>query len=447
MGSKTNSTCQTTRHLIITLFVTIIAATSISAQESLSLQEAWSIALDNNYSIQQQERLIQKAQHEISILKTDYYPSLSSSALLARANFNQFPLDIPNASGKVGIDLISLSINQSIFSGFNTKNRINSAFEMLTAQQIQKQIIANSLLLSIGRVYYDIQANLLQQQTLLASARRLNNQLTRVRNLYLSKQATPFDTLEIANRKLQIENQLSLLKDTEKILYSNLQYLLNREDLTEVKPLSLTEIDFSVSSTEQYFSEALQYRPELTNLQARKKSQNHLKESLQAKYYPQLSASLAYNFMKPNGDVLKNDWTNFYSIMINFQWELWNWKRDAKKVQQAELEIQKMDLQELQLIEDIRQQIEIACQNLQSAKKTIILQKKLVNQEKLRYRITDERYKQGLATFLDLNSSESSLTEAEAILHKNYISWYQNKLQLIYATGKIRYQTAEVSHE
>jgi outer membrane protein TolC len=427
--------------------MTFSSVLSGRTQEPLSLQRAWSIALENNYSIQQQEKMIEKAQHEIAILETDYYPSLSSSAMLARANFDQFPIDVPNASGKVGIDLISLSVNQSIFSGFSTKKRVSSALENLTAQQIEKQVLANSLLLTIGRVYYDIHSNLLQQETLKASINRLDNQLTRVRNLFLSDQATPFDTLEIANRKLQIENQLSLMKDAEQILYSNLEYLLNQEKLPEVKTLSLIEIDYSVKSPEAYFSESRQYRPELQNLQTLKKAQNYIKEAFQARYYPQLSASVSYNFLKPHGDILTTDWTNFYSIMINFQWELWNWKRDAKKVQQAALDIQRLDLQELQLVEDIRQQVEIACQNLQSVRKTISLQKKLLDQEKLRYRITDDRYRQGLATFLDLNSAESALTEAEAALHKSYISWYKNKLQLDFATGKIRYQTEEVSHE
>ena len=113
----------------------------VQAQGNLSLQDAWTIAFRNNYTIDQQEQLIQRAHEEIAIQKTDYYPSLSAMGVLARANFDKFPLNFPNTSGKVGLDLLSLSVSQPIFSGFRTKNMIASAREQLSTQEIQKQIL------------------------------------------------------------------------------------------------------------------------------------------------------------------------------------------------------------------------------------------------------------------------------------------------------------------
>jgi outer membrane protein TolC len=84
---------------------------------------------------------------------------------------------------------------------------------------------------------------------------------------------------------------------------------------------------------------------------------------------------------------------------------------------------------------------------LLSAAKKIILQKRLVDQEKERFRITENRYQQGLATFLDLNTAELDLTEAETELHKNYITWYKNQLHLAFATGEIGKEVAEVPNE
>ena len=417
------------------------------SQENLTLQEAWSIALKNNYTIQQQEKLIEKANEEISIQKTDYYPSLSTSAIFARANFDKLPFNIPNASGKVGIDLFSLSLTQPIFSGFRTKNLVESAHEGLVVQKIQKNIVQNTVLLQVGILFYDIQSNLLQQSALQASINRINNQLERIKNLYLSDQATPFDTLEIANRKLKVENQLAIFEDTEKILQSNMRYLLNEEQLGKIQPLAVTHEDFLIDGQDINLQYALQSRPELARISTRKRAQYSYSEVLKARYYPQLSASLAYNYMKPTGDILKNEWTNFYSIFVNLQWELWNWKRDAKKVQQARLDLENLDLEELQLTQDIRHQVKIAYQHLLSSKKNIKLQERLVDQEKQRYNITENRYNQGLATFLDLNSAELALTEAETQLHKNFITWYKNKLQLDFATGNISQNNMEASDE
>ena len=428
-------------------FILFFDISDLRSQEQLRLDQAWSIALQNNYNLQMQEKLIEKAREEISIQRTDYYPSVSTSAVFARANFDQFPLEMPNISRKVGIDLVSLSVDQQIFSGFKTKNLVESAHNQLAASETKKILIRNTVLLEVGSLYYDIQSNLLRQSAFNASIDRIINQHSRVYNLYLSDQATPFDTLEISNRKLQIQNQLALLEDAKIILESNLRYLLNEEKLPPVEPLAPLTVDYSLNELAEYIRLASQMRPELNQLSAQKDARISYADALTARYYPQLSASVAFNYMKPTGDILKSEWTNFYSILLNLRWELWNWNRDSKKVQQARLDIQELDLQQLQLIQDIRHQVKVAWQNLQSAKKNIKLQKNLVDQEKERYRIVEERYREGLATFFDLNSAEVDLTEAEIELHKYYITWYKNKLKLDFATGIIGKSNQEVSNE
>lgn len=435
------------KHSFILFFLVLLIPLLSIGQNRLTLEQSWVIALKNNYTIQQQENLIKKAQEEIAIQQTDYYPSLSTSGLLARANFDKFPMKLPNESGKVGVDLVSLSINQSIFSGMKTKNLVASAHEKLLAQQIRKSIIQNTVLIEVGNLYYEIQYNRLQQKVLEASINRINNQQKNIYNLYMSEQATPFDTLEISNKKLQIENQLAIVQDAEKILWSNFKYLLNEEELPPLNPLSPGMIQFTMVDQTDHIQLAIQTRPELKNLSVQKKAQLIYSDVLKARYYPNFSASFGFNVLKMTGDLFIDEWTNFYSVMINFQWELWNWNRDSKKVQQARLDFQNIELQESQIIQDIKHQIKVAYQNLQSSQKTIKLQQKLVSQEKERYRITEERYNQGLATFLDLDSSELAYTSAETELHKYYITLYKNRLLLDFATGIISQNIEEIPNE
>jgi outer membrane protein TolC len=324
---------------------------------------------------------------------------------------------------------------------------VASAREKLVAQEIHKSMIENTVLIEVGNLYFDLQYNRLQQQTLEQSINRIKNQQKRINNLYKSEQATPYDTLEISNKKLQIENQLAILRDAEKILWSNFKYLLNEEDLPALSSLSTEFTQVTLQSHNEYIQQAIQIRPELKNLSAQKKAQLIFSDGLKARYYPHLSASFGFNILKMTGDLFIDEWTNFYSFLINFQWELWNWNRDSKKVQQARLDIQNLELQESQLIQDIKHQIKISYQNLLSTQKNIILQKKLVSQEKEKYRITEERYNQGLATFLDLDSSELDYTAAQTELFKNFINWYKNRLQLDYATGMISKKFEEVYNE
>jgi len=427
--------------IILYLFVLLFLAPLFTlAQEKLSLKQAWNIALQNNYSLQQQEKLIQKTSEEISIQRTGYYPSLSSSAIYARAEFDQFPIAMPDPSKSVGLNLVSLSINQSIFTGLRTTNMVKTAKEQLLRQNVQKQIIRNQLLLQIGRLYYDIQLNLLQQEVLQSSIQRVSTQVKKLHNLLRMEQATPFDTLEISNHRLQISNQLTILQDRYEILISKLIYILNQSGLPPMEQLSPYTPDLHLAPLSDYQMRALQQRPELKNLMAVKRLQDFQSGIYRASYYPQISASLGYNYLKLKGNLFRDDWSNFYSFLINFQWEIWSWHSDKRKVQQSILESDRLDLQYQQLTEDIKQQVTEAYQNLISIRKQIQLHKILVEQEKERYRLTQERYDQGMLPSLDLRSSEHALTETELELHKIYISWYQNRLNLDWAVGIINEQ-------
>jgi outer membrane protein TolC len=71
----------------------------------------------------------------------------------------------------------------------------------------------------------------------------------------------------------------------------------------------------------------------------------------------------------------------------------------------------------------------------QTAYKQIGFQKELVTQESERYRLTNQRFAQGLTTVLDLNSVEESLTTAELVLGQQIINWYKAKLRLAIAAG------------
>lgn len=128
---------------------------------------------------------------------------------------------------------------------------------------------------------------------------------------------------------------------------------------------------------------------------------------------------------------------DYYVAGVKLQWNLWSWKKDQRKVQQAKLEVQGLELQNQQLIQDIVYQVKEAYQHLQTTQHQIQLQQKLVAQEKERYRITEEKYQQGQATTLDISAAENELTKAQLEQQKNYITYLQYRLQLDFATGII----------
>ena len=128
---------------------------------------------------------------------------------------------------------------------------------------------------------------------------------------------------------------------------------------------------------------------------------------------------------------------NYFTAGVNLQWEIWNWRRTKQKTEQVTLGIQQIDLQNRQMMKNIEQEIEEAYKYLIATKEQIVLQKKIVAQEKERYRMVSQKFEQGMATSLDMSDAEKKLTEAELLLQKDYVEWRQYQLQLDYATGLI----------
>ena len=128
---------------------------------------------------------------------------------------------------------------------------------------------------------------------------------------------------------------------------------------------------------------------------------------------------------------------DYYSFGLNLQWELWNRNRRKYEVKKAEYYSRILTLEEEKLIITIKKEIKQVYENLQNDTEQIELLQKLVEQETERYRVTRERYEQGLATTLDLTDAQSSLTFADLRLKQYYINWLTDQAEMDRVIGKI----------
>jgi outer membrane protein len=128
---------------------------------------------------------------------------------------------------------------------------------------------------------------------------------------------------------------------------------------------------------------------------------------------------------------------NYYTLGISLNWELWNWGKTRNQVRQAQYATSILTIEQEKFVESVKQDVKQAYQSLLSDRDQIYMTTKLVDQEKERYRITREKYQQGLATTIDLSDAENSLTVAELQLQQSYINWLKDKANMRYLTGTI----------
>jgi len=433
-------------HFIIFIFLMNAGIFAQTENQPLTLQKALELGQQNNLTLKQQQDRIRQAVAEMDAQKADFLPvlflngSYSYTSKLARF---RMPITIPGiqipeiqAGVKNQYDM-NASIQQPLFTGFRISNQYKSARENMQQTQEQEKVARNQILLQIHKIYYAAQLNRLQQKVMQSGLERAQDHLQTAVNFLQAAQTTPLDTLKVANQVLNLQTQLKKLEYSQKVILTQLARVLNVEEIGEIEPFSTEDISLSIEDLSSLKQQAMQNRPELSQVKHQIRAQEFRKDMVRSRYFPQIFARASYHYGRPGVNFFKDEWINFYQLGVSLQWELWNWGSTRNQVRQAEYAVHTFNLQQQNLLTSIRQEVTEAYQNLLSDREQIRMTKQLVVQEKERYRVTREKFDQGLATNIDLSDSEDSLTAAELQLQQSYIGWFQNKAQMLYATGNI----------
>ncbi|MCC7262911.1 MAG: TolC family protein [Candidatus Latescibacteria bacterium] len=418
-----------------------LLATAAAAQDlPLTLDGLWQLARQRHLGLAQQDLLRQQAVEELAIQEVEARPLVSAQAGYGyTSEVARLPIDLPGigrpAAGTRNRYETALVVEQPLYTGGRLAQQSEAALHLVRAQEAGQQAALEQVLLQVGQLYYQVQLNHTQQQILAEAMERAGLHLQRARALLAAGQATAFDTLEVANRCLQLYTQARELADLELVLCLRLGRLLDLEE----PPLVAIEPDGPITSPADSLAAlqalALRQRPELRQLAALREAQARRQAALAAVSRPQLYANASYRYGRPGVDFFKDDWMGYYTVGLNARWQLWDWGQDQGQIAKARLEGRRLELQDRQLRVEIRQQVAELWVQLHSAGRQLELQQQLVAQERERERLVGESYTRSQATSLDLSNAESALTAAQLALQQSRIQWRQLHLQLEFATG------------
>jgi outer membrane protein len=430
-----------TTHFITLISILTFSSNSAPIDGPLILTEAVEIAKQNNLTLKQQVERVNIALRELNVQKAGLFPQISANGTyyytseIPQIQIPQTPITI-EAGVRNQYDL-NLKFQQPLFTGFRTLNRINAAIEDLNSAVSGSRGFQNEILFQVYNIFYTAQLNQVQRWVLQASLNRAEKNLTTTKYFYLAGQVSAFDTLRVANQNLNIKTEINKLTHQYEVILSQLAFILNIPENRDVEHYSEATIDFQLESLETYIDMALNHRPEVTAIHHQIKSNNYHKKTIRSSFYPQLYGQVALHYGKPGVDFFKNEWTDYLTVGINLQWELWNLGKRRQQLKQANYNLNILTHEQKKIIESIKKEVKQGYQNLLSDRDQIELTEQLVRQERERYRIINNQYNQGLASSLDLTEAENALTTAELRLQQNKINWYIDRAYLKLVTGQI----------
>ena len=426
--------------LMLLVILALGVALPIAAQDKqpeaiqkLSLSDCVKLALANNRQILQGKEMLNGTDAKIDEYKSYLYPHLQIDANYARlgkvpeymgfkmasANNYSYKATVSQllyAWGKVdkGIALSQAEVEMVKGTVSLTEQEISFAvigffYHLLTVQESIKVIDEN--------------VSLLEQQ------------LDMLRKKFEQGEVSDFDILSI-------EVQVSMLKGQRLDTVNNLRKMklqfnlvIGRAVETEVELEGFLDHEMITPDEKNALNEALANRIEIRQIMNKTEIAQLQKDLAAASNKPNLNAFANWelkNGYQPNMNDLQGAWT--FGAMISFP--LFDgWRTDAQ-VRQAGANINAIKIEYEQKKQEISVEVRQAVLDIESSWQKIKIGELTIDRAEKAYKIAEERFKNGLASTLDLLNAQSNMTNARLNLLQSVYNYSLSKYSLDKAVGK-----------
>jgi outer membrane protein TolC len=433
---------------ILASVITLIAIASfqnIHAQASslISLEEVKTKARNQNKSlkISQQDYAFAKAQYESSraILLPQIRLSNTSTftnnplhafgfKLLQRdVSSEDFDPDLLNNPGDVENFNTRIELMQPLLNIDGWKER-KTANLSLQASDLQSQRTEEYIELEAIKTYMQLQLavksiEVMQQ----AKVTALENRNWSKNNLEQGLiQNASFLNIEV--RVAEIEHRLQMANSHMKNVSEYLSFLIGEENNDILKPRE----DLIINDLDERSEYALNMdRKDLLAMQYGVEAQKQMLQSSKMKFVPRANAVANYEW---NDASFMGFGANNYLVGLQLSWDIFSGYKNIGKIHQEKAQLEKINLEKEKYIEESVLEVNKAVRQLNDAKKQIELSGLALEQSKEAYRITNNRFREGLEKSKDLLYAETKYQEKELEYARAIFNFNFSKVYLKFLT-------------
>lgn len=435
------------KHKLLFILAGIISAQTLMAQQSrtMTLREAIELTLAYSKTLQSDKTKIEATTLAV---KEAYEKKLPEAGVTASYLYLPFQPNInlhtdsdtaakknntPNVN-QVMYGVASVSV--PIYTGGRLKYGIESAKYLeeaikLDAENNREQMVLNVVYACIN-LYKAYTAIGLVKENLAQSQQRLKDFTNLEKNGLLPRN-------DLMKAELQSSNIELALLDAEsnyKVASVNMNLMMGIPEQTELIPdRNGLALPTSIKTLEQYENEALQNRKDIGAFQFRKKAAGVEINTVKSNYYPSIAFTGGYVAANIPGFVTI---TNAVNIGLGVKYDLSSLWKTNTKIQQAQIKVKQLQLNEEQLNDNIRQQINQAYQAYLVSVKKIDVYEKSVLQATENYRVTKNKYDNSLATTTELLDADVALLQTKLSVTNSKADSFLAYNKLLQLTGSLQ---------
>lgn len=438
------------KKLFITVFSLLLTGVTALPQQGgeelrLTLSEAQDYALTNN-------KMVQAAKSDVMASRMAVWETISSAlpqinatgsfndnlklmtSLLPGEIFGQPGIKIPvkfgsqyNSSGSVQASL--LIFNAPLYIGIETTKLANR----LSEQNLEKSELDTRE--SVALAYYLILVSERSLEILNGNIANLNETLASTRAMYSAGMAEATDVDQMVSNLSMVENSKSTLERTIELNYNLLRFQLGVEagtaiTLTETLDGFADQVNIEAILSQEFdHTKNVNYRL----IEGQEKMSELALKSQKASTLPTLSGFYNYGTNGMGDKVSELDWFQNSMAGLQLQVPLIAGGQRYAKIKKAQYNLEKARTTREMVSEQLLIQEKQLRYNLINANLQYRSQKENVEVSKRIYESMENKFRQGMASSLELTQANSQFLQAE----NNYISALMNLLQTRLALDKL----------
>jgi len=435
--------------IIIILFIGLFLSSISNAQEvrKLNLEQCIKIGLINSKTIHSSKMSVLEAEAQMREMNTNGLPSLSFNATYTRlSKVPPFTVAVPglgsfNISPSIFDNYsMALSLKQPLFTGFKLSSSYDMAkYNSLAAKQTYSQDEQN-LILNIKNAYWNLFKAIKIKEVIDENVQQVKAHLTDIQNFYKQGLATKNEVLKVEVQLSDAQlNQIDA-KNAVKLAGVNLNNVLGLPLSTgiEIQDSISVKNTSNLYNMDQLISEAQDNRPELKAMEYKVKASEKGITLAQSDWYPQIFLAGEYNYAKPNQRLLptKNEFYGTWDVSVGLSLSLWNWGATLDKTDQAKAQYEQANDGLKTLKDAVTLEVTQDYYNLVKASEKVIVAEEAVKQAEENYRVTDDKFKQGITLNSELLDAETALKQVRTNYTQALVDYELAKAQIEKATGK-----------
>ena len=404
----------------------------------ITLSESIEKALEYNEGILAAEDGLNQAKAGVMIARSGFLPKINAQASYTKlAELPTIEMEMPGAGAmefKMGVEenyLTRASLQQPLFTWGKILNGYQISKLNVDASKEDYRKNKNELIFNVTESFYGILVLEEFAKVTEDAYKQVERHIEVVEKRYNEGLASKFDLLRGKVQLANMEPQVIKVKDGLKIAKTGFKMLLG---LPQDTPVELKgELKYDVGaihelSLQKCVIEAQVNRPEIKSLSFRKQMARKALAIVRKANLPNLAFVANYDYKKPL--YFENEWGTDWNVTVALQMPIFTGLGNFGKVRQASYQLSQAEHGLNLLKEVVEMEVRAIYLQLEEAEKLVESQKANIKQAEEAMRIVEERYKQGLATSLEVMDTRLALTNAKT-------NWLQALSDYLIAKAKL----------